>query len=1016
MKVYITCLLLLSSFLFFGQEKINFNENWKFALDIEEDASLKDYNDAKWRVLDLPHDWSIEGEYDKNNPSGVFCGYLPGGIGWYRKTIEVPENWKNKSVAISFDGVFRNSTVWANGAKLGHRPYGWVSFSYDVSNIINDSGKITFVVKVDNSLQSAARWYTGSGIYADTHLEIKNRIHIPQDGVFVRTEGANVLVDVEIVNQTNKNSKVELISTVLDKNGIIVASKKSNLSVIKGGEKKTSEPQKMMLTDSKLWSPESPYLYTLETKIVSGNTLLDKVETRFGVREVKWVPETGMWLNGVNTKLQGICNHQSAGALGAAVPDKILRFRIKQLKDMGVNAIRTAHNAQTPRFYEMCDEMGMMVMDEFFDGWHKKAEHDYGAHDFEDWWERDLISLVKRDRNHPSVVIYSVGNESKGDYGKRLVETCHKYDNTRLVTSGHAGPNDMDVFGENGGSEKKGFFETLEKDRAFIGTENVHTWHTRGFYRTNMWYRDGLRGKSGKNDLYFYPDLAKEEVFTYDWTNGTERTNSRQTLRSSYDNSVIGLTVRHNIQKLRDIPNFAGSFRWTGYDYLGEVKYHGGWPFKSFSGGAIDMANFEKDLFYLYQSQWTTKPMVHILPHWTHPTIKLGTEIPVWVYSNCDEVELFFNGKSLGKQQPGKNHDEMQCDWMVPWKPGELKAIAYKDGVEVTQKIIRTSNPPSKIKLSIDGKPLMNKKNDIVQVRVTATDNKGEMYPYGENRTYFHVLGAGKVRALDNGSPLDKEKYFEAKSRIGFFGLTRAYIEATKAEGSINLFTASILGEKKLISSNKVSIDTEFINLRGNDIYNKKVDVYYTIDGSIPTKSSKLYSKPFNVQLGTTVKALVLLNGDEVFVMEEEFSNKVGFYWDTVVEPSEMGGDQAEDTKYKIGVVSSSGKNFNGNGFLEFGPDSNGTGFVEWYYENDRSDGQFTLKLKYSGSNRITTIQKVLISINDVVQEVELKSSQKYRSEWKVYETKIDLNAGANYIKVIPKDVTGLSIDELIIE
>lgn len=310
-----------------------------------------------------------------------------------------------------------------------------------------------------------------------------------------------------------------------------------------------------------------------------------------------------MWLNGKNVKLRGVCLHSDAGAMGVAVPDKILRYRIQQLKDMGCNAIRTSHNAFTPRFYETCDEKGMMVMDEFFDGWYKKAEHDYGAHDFAEWWKRDLTDLVKRDRNHPSVVIYSVGNETKGEIGKELVEVCHEFDNTRPVTSGHAAPEHMDLHGVNGGSEAKGFFDTLEKDRVFIGTENVHTWHTRGFYRTKMWYRDGFPGKSGKAN--YYPDLTEKEVFSYDWTDGTHRTNGKQTLRSSYDNSVIGLTVRHNIQKLRDIPNFAGTFRWAGYDYLGELKYHGGWPFKSFSGGAFDLANFEKDLFYLYQSQWT---------------------------------------------------------------------------------------------------------------------------------------------------------------------------------------------------------------------------------------------------------------------------------------------------------------------------------------------------------------------------------------------------------------------------
>lgn len=734
------------------------------------------------------------------------------------------------------------------------------------------------------------------------------------------------------------------------------------------------------------------------------------------MRDVKWIPETGMWLNGKNVKLRGVCNHQDAGALGAAVPDKILRYRLQQLKDMGCNAIRTAHNAQTPTFYAMCDEMGIMVMDEFFDGWHKKAENDYGAHDFADWWKRDLTDLVKRDRNHPCVVIWSVGNESKGDYGKALVDVCHQLDETRLVTSGHAGSDDMDVFGENGGSEKMGFFEHLEKDRAFLGTENVHTWHNRGFYRTKMWYRDGYPGKTGKPGvLYKYDDLTKKEVFTYDWTDGTHRTNGRHTLRSDYDNSIIGLTVRHNIEKLRDIPNFAGSFRWTGYDYLGETKYHGGWPFKSFSGGAIDMANFKKNLYYLYQSQWTDEPMVHILPHWTHPTLKLGTEIPVWVYSNCDEVELIVNGKSLGKQKPGRNHEDMQCDWMVPWKPGTVKAVGYVDGTPIKEEVIRTADAPSKIKLSIDGERLAKKANDIVQVRVTATDKKGEFYPYGENRTYFHVIGSGKVRALDNGSPLDKEKYFEAKSRIGFFGLTKAYIESTDDNGNVALLAGCILGEKKQVSSKKVSIDAHLLALRGEEP-KADIKVYYTTDGSNPTKLSASYSLPFEVELGTTVKALVTMNGKEVYVMEERFAYDEGFYWDTTVQPTNLGGDQAEDGKYKIAVLGKDGKNFKGTGYLEFDASSNNEGYVEWYYENDRTDEMFTLKFRYSASDRFIKAHKVVLTVNDKEQEIVLPSAKGYKSKWEVFETKSMINAGANYIRITAKDVNGLSIDELVVE
>ena len=587
--------------------------------------------------------------------------------------------------------------------------------------VVNESDKITFAVRVDNDKQPSARWYTGSGIYANTWMHIKDNVHVPKDGIFVRTKGDSVLVDTEILNKCSKNKKVKLRTSIRDVEGNVLASTETSVKLVSGDAKVTK--QTLSLTDPQLWDIDTPYLYTLVTQVIIGRHAVDYTETRFGVRDIKWIPETGMWLNGKNVKLQGVCNHQDAGALGAAVPDKILRFRIQHLKNMGVNCIRTTHNPQTPQFYAMCDEIGMLVMDEIFDGWKKKAANDYGAHSFNEWWRRDLIDWIKRDRNHPSIVIYSVGNETKGEISKELVNQCHTMDSTRPVTSGHSGSEHMDVYGVNGHSERLGFFDEMETDRVFIGTENTHTWQVRGYYRTKTWYRDGYPNKRQK--AYWYPDLTEEEVFSDDWTNAAGKTHFKQVFNSSYDNAMVRLTSRQNMEQLRDIPNYAGSFRWTGHDYIGEATYvHGGWPFKAFMGGAIDLANFEKDLFYLYQSQWTVKPMVHILPHWTHPTIKEGTEIPVWVYSNCDEVELFFNGKSLGKQQKGYKWSEMQRQWMVAYSNGELKALAYNDGKVVAEQIIRTAGVPAKIALSIDGEHLAAKGKDLVQVRVTTQGNR----------------------------------------------------------------------------------------------------------------------------------------------------------------------------------------------------------------------------------------------------------------------------------------------------
>jgi len=906
-----------------------------------------------------------------------------------------------------------NSTVWANGEKLGNRPYGWISFAYDISKQVKKSDKITFAVRVDNNKQPSARWYTGSGIYAHTWIDIKENIHVVRDGIFVRTQGNKVSIDTEIENLTAKSAKTALRTYILNSKGKEVGSSKSKLNIIEKSNGKTN--QTITLNNPHLWSVESPYLYTLITEVFVKGKIVDKKETKFGVRDVVWKEGTGMWINGKNVKLQGVCNHQDAGALGAAVPDKILRFRIQQLKNMGVNAIRTAHNPQTPIFYDLCDEMGMLVMDEIFDGWMKKAQNDYGAHHFDAWWKQDVTDWVKRDRNHPSIVIYSVGNETRGEIGKDLVATCHQYDDTRPVTSGHSASEYMDVFGVNGHSEKKGFFEELEHGGYpfFIGTENTHTWQVRGYYRTKTWFRDGYPSKRQKP----YPllDLTEKEVFSHDWISDLERGHRKQIFNSSYDNAMVRVSSRLNIQQLRDIPKYAGSFRWTGYDYIGEAGYvHGGWPFKSFMGGAIDMANFEKDLFYLYQSQWTNNPMVHILPHWTHPKIALGTKIPVWVYSNCDEVELFFNEKSLGKIKPGTNWDKMQCQWMVKWQPGTLKAVGYKNGKVISQKVIRTAEAPSKIKLTIDGKPLAEIGKDIVQVRVTTTDVKGEMYPYGENRTFFHVFGPAKIRALDNGSPVDTEKHFEAKDRKAFYGLTRAYIESSEADGNIILLASAILGEKKQITSNKVSIDTKLIALRG--VLKKfDVEVFYTIDGTEPTKASIPYKDSFKVALGTTVKALVVVNGEPIQILQEKFDLKEGFLWNEIKEGvTIIEGEQAENAKAIQGEILSEGKDYRGKGYVKLAKKGD---FVSWYQENDGGEVVVDMFIRHAGNNvnAVGAYVNVLVNGKIVKEKVLLRNTRNWSSDWLKTKIKITLGRGANDIKIVNIGDVGTSIDEIFI-
>jgi len=991
-----------------------FDADWKFALDDHPGAEAPAFNDSEWRVLDLPHDWSIEGEYSKNNPMGDQCGYLPAGIGWYRKTIPVSKDWKNKHVEVAFDGVFMNSTVWANGKKLGTRPYGWISFAYDISDLVQTSETITFAVRVDNEKQPSARWYTGSGIYAHTWIDVKEKVHVARDGIFIRTKGNTVELDAEIRNTSDAKQAVDVEVSILAPDGKEVAkSVKSNSIAVNESQVSSF---KFQVSSPQRWDLDSPHLYKALTKVKTGDQAIDLASVRFGFRDIEWKPETGMWLNGKNVKLQGVCNHQDAGALGAAVPDKILHFRIEQLKAMGCNAIRTSHNPQTPIFYDICDEVGMLVMDEIFDGWGKKAKNDYGAHFFNDWWQRDLTDWIKRDRNHPSVVIYSVGNETHGKVGKELVELCHELDPTRPVTSGHSGSEFMDVFGVNGGSEKKGWFGRLKKDRVFIGTENTHTWQVRGYYRTKTWYRDGFPNK--RQGVHETPDLTETEVFSHDWIDEAGRANRKQVFNSSYDNATVRLNSRQNIEQLRDIPNYAGSFRWTGYDYIGEAGYvHGGWPFKSFMGGAIDMANFEKDLYYLYQSQWTDQPMVHILPHWTHPTIKGGTKIPVWVYSNGDTVELFLNGKSLGKKTPGTKWDEMQCQWLVGWTPGELKAVAYHKGNPIAEQVIRTAGAPARIALSVDGEPLAATGKDIVQVRVTTQDSTGEFYPYGENRTFFRVIGPGKIRALDNGSPIDDEKHFEASSRIAFYGLTRAYAESTGEPGDIALLASCILGEKKQITSSKVSIDTQLLALRGK-VPTLGIEVFYTTDGSEPTRHSTPYTGSFSVPIGTTVKALVTVNGKDFQTLEERFAADEGFVWNqsSTRPAAAAGGEPAETAKFQGATLQSDGKGFNGSGYLDFG--HNKGAFVEFYQENDGDACQADLTIRYSGNAKGKPGRFIQISVNGVITHpmLMLPNTKDWGSDWQTVTVRIPIGRGANTIRLTTVETGGMYIDEIAVQ
>ena len=771
------------------RERVSLDFDWKFQLGDIDSAQLESFDDSNWRLLDVPHDWSIEGNYDEENPAGIAGAFLPTGIGWYRKNITIEKLQKDNKFFVEFDGVYMNSDVYINGQLLGNRPYGYISFSYDLTPYLKE-GRNSLAVRVDNSKSPSGRWYTGSGIYRHVWLTKTSNIYVPQWGTNVTStnvtkESATIHLNGELKNETGSNQKVEIQSTIYNAENKEIVSIKNNISVDLNGE----FTQKFEVENPNLWSPETPEMYVLKTKLFVDGKLRDTYKTPFGIRSIELRGSRGFFLNGKSIKFKGLSNHHDAGPVGAAVPDDVLFKRLKLLKDMGCNALRTTHNPFSPEFYTMCDTLGILVMDEAFDGWWKaKATHDYGNY-FKEWWKKDLTDFIKRDRNHPSVVIWSIGNEVphfKSEEQKEIVDFLKNIDNTRPVTQGrgHLAPY-IDIAGFNGHGELKGVLEKYHKqnpDKLIIGTEITHTLQTRGIYRTKTWYRTKdnpapwekpAHFKNFESKVYKIPNLSEEEVFS----------GITKKYQSSYDNSIVRIGVRDDWKRVEKNDYYIGNFRWTGFDYLGESF---GWPARTANFGIIDLAGFPKDHYYLYQSLWSDKPMVHILPHWTH-TGKEGVKIPVVIYTNCESAELFLNGKSLGEQ---KMTDEGQLVWQVPFKKGELKVIAKNNNKPIIEKVFSSAGKPSEIQLNIDKIVVNSNKTDVIHIEVSVTDNKKIMHPEANNLIEFEVSGPGKIIGVENGDILDLSPN-KANYRKAFKGKCLLLIQTTAEAGNIELKATS---------------------------------------------------------------------------------------------------------------------------------------------------------------------------------------------------------------------------------
>jgi len=793
--------------------RMDFTEGWSFYLGDDTTASRPGYDDSAWRRLNLPHDWAIEGEFGKDNPSGPNGGALPGGVGWYRKTFRLDKADEGKQLRIDFDGVYMNSEVFINGHSLGVRPYGYISFSYDLTPYLRWGKKNVIAVRVDNSQQPNSRWYSGCGIYRNVWLTKMDPVHVAHWGIYVTADSvtknnARLILRTKIENHLNTDAPIELVSGLLDEHNRLVASVSSLLTSKKG--QVTEAVQTIPVKNPELWDVSHPYLYQVKTELRVNGKLVDTYITPTGIRTFRFDPQKGFILNGRRVKINGVCMHHDLGCLGAAINIRAIERQLKILKNMGCNGIRCSHNPPAPELLDLCDKMGFIVMDEAFDMWRmRKTIYDYARY-FDQWYERDLTDWVLRDRNHPSVFMWSIGNEvleqwsdaktdtlslekanlvlnlgqdstllaKKGEMSvnsllcKKMTEIVKSLDSTRPVTAGCNEPNPNNHLFRSGALDLIGYnyhdnwFASVAENfpgKPFIVTESVSGLMTRGYYRMPS------------NKMFIWPERWDKPFYDESFS------------CSSYDNCHVPWGTSHEMM-LRDVKNndfISGQYIWTGFDYIGEPTPYG-WPARSSYFGIIDLAGFPKDVYYLYQSEWTDKSVLHLFPHWNWVP---GQDIDMWAYyNNADEVELFINGKSQGIRKKGKN--DYHVVWRVKYEPGVVKAISRRNGETVLEREIHTAGPPAQVCLIPDRTEINADGKDLSFVTVEIRDKDGHICPNANNLVTFSVEGAGFIAGVDNGSPISMER-FKANHRRAFYGKCLAVIQNNGTLGGIKLIAAS---------------------------------------------------------------------------------------------------------------------------------------------------------------------------------------------------------------------------------
>jgi beta-galactosidase len=829
------------------RQRLCMDLNWTFTRGDPDGAQNQAFDDTGWRVLDVPHDWSIEGPFAQTNSTGGSGGSLPAGIGWYRKHFVTPASFKGKKVSVEFEGVFMNSDVYLNGQKAGHHAYGYASFNLDLTPYLAAAGADNVLaVRVDNSTQPNSRFYTGSGIYRHVWADVTGPVYLATWGTAITTpkasgESADVIIKTRVQNETDAAARVGVRQEIIDAAGKTVGSMDGSVEVPAKGQ------QELTLTVSvpqpQLWTLDKPSLYTARTSLTRSQAganleIIDSYDTPIGIRQIDYDVEKGFLLNGKPVKMLGMCVHEDGGALGMAAPPEIWERRLRVLKGMGCNSIRCSHNPPAPEFLDLSDRLGLLVMDEAFDEWTVTKGRLNGSYStlFNEWSQRDLISMLQRDRNHPSIVMWSIGNEipqQSTQLGVQIARTlagiCHAEDPSRPVTSAcdnvHA-PNPtlpefldaLDIAGYNyvdrwGKYREIYFADDHDKypQRKFVGTEDVGVGGVRGNYFGGG--RGGFGGGFGGN---------------FGTNAGTSFGGGRGGFGGGRGGGAFGyassMIRAEQLWKFNAVHDYViGYFMWTGVDYLGEA----GWPNKAAGSGVLDTCGFPKDGYYFYQSQWTAQPMVHVFPTWNYPGEK-GVIIPVVVYSNCRQVELLVNGKSYGTKslvfpRPGATRSwsdftpagttaDLHLTWDVPYEPGIIRVLGRQDGQEiVAQEEIHTPGAPARIALNLDKSVLESAGRGVAQVEVRILDADGNLVPTARNVVSFDIHGPANIIGYDNGDNASHDSY-QTNSRPVFNGLALAAVRAGKTPGQVTV-TAKAEGLKEAAVELEVQAGTPVASL-----------------------------------------------------------------------------------------------------------------------------------------------------------------------------------------------------------